>query len=166
MYIRLLLEYPLEKKVGEEVYKYIKNWFDFQLENILSVEFPPNLYFKTGELDSNSLLNFINGYQLSSSLIITITKGVLRDGLNVIYGKNRCNKIIVSKSMVEKPERVAKIVLHEIGHFYGLRDSNNRHCFMGICGLPKQEFIQVLDSVSDFCDVCKKRLRKVKEFVG
>ena len=164
MQVRFLVEYPLDKGIAKQVYQYIKNWFNFDLEGVLSVEFPPSLYFRTGELDSNSVLNFINSYQIQG-LLIVLTKSELRDGLRLVYGKNRCNRILVSTFPVEKTERVAKVVLHELGHYYGLKDSSNRKCFMGVCGLPKEDFLRVLDSVSDFCDSCKERLRKVKEFI-
>lgn len=69
---------------------------------------------------------------------------------NELYGLERNDKLMM--------ERFIKIIIHELGHSYGLK-----HCFVPGCVMRSSTYVENIDQKERrFCHGCKEELDKLK----
>jgi archaemetzincin len=123
---------------------FISDELSYYFPNIIirkNIEFPTNAFVKErNRYRADSLIKFLSNRALSNSIIvgltsrdISTTKNGIKDWGVMGLGYNPGNACIASTFRLQKnkhQEQLFKVVIHEIGHTFGLPHCENRTCFM------------------------------------
>ncbi|MBC7081060.1 MAG: peptidase [Thermoplasmatales archaeon] len=128
----------------------LKENFGVEIKDAGFLEVPVNGYNKRrGQYDAKYLLKFI-----SDASIWVVDVDIYIEGMNFVFGLTIANRAIVSSYRIPQ-EIIAKEVVHEVGHLFGLNHCKNE-CVMRFSNsvadaITKQAFL---------CCDCKKKLGK------
>lgn len=131
-----------------------------------SVSFSEKAFVKSrNRYRADSLIKYQQDWIGKDSIIvgitskdISVTKNGIQDWGVMGLGYRPGNSCIVSTFRLNKhykKNQFYKVVLHEIGHTEGLKHCDDKKCLM-----RDAEGKNVLQQVDDYCDNCKKQLRK------
>jgi len=136
------------------------------IEVLEAIDFPENSYYHPrNRYRADSIIKYLSS-QTKDNFIktglttkdISATKGKVKDfglmGLGYCPGK-ACVASDFRLNPAKRKEQFYKIVIHEIGHTQGLK-----HCLEKTCFMRDAEGKNHTDEEADFCNNCKKFLKK------
>lgn len=134
-----------------EISSYVKKFYGYSCTVESSIQTCPEMYDENGT--SLEVANCVKLLRREGIKMIYVTdENVVSDGMQLRGGTIWMSNTII----LESTEHNKKTVLHEIGHTLGLSHCEDKNCLMSIYN---DNYI-----VEDFCEKCKKTLKKDGKF--
>ncbi len=84
-----------------------------------------------------------------------VDKDIYVDNMNFVFGLAMQNRAVVSCYRLPSDAMIAKEVVHEVGHIFGLPHCKNK-CVMQF----SNSLAEAMKKPSKLCEECKRRIRK------
>lgn len=149
-----------QEKISQKLSYIIPYFFSDTVALIKTIDMPEKAYCK--KFKSYNVYDFYKDVGVDGTKTVCITYRDLSDSCTNrgLLGQSFDSTCIVSLYRLGTMIRLYKIVVHELGHIFGLDHCTTPKCLMEEGG--SKDTLLLIDNEEDFCDKCKKILENGK----